>query len=135
MVLAIDVYFVSLGVIHQYDSVAYPHVKSNSKVVKAVKTGFQFLKSFFVTSASTTENEVVLPDQDTMQAEALKIYLQRYKDELCELKFASQVRFPSEEIMDIFGSLHFVWNCKDNCSRGNPESYLCKSLPEVRGEN
>lgn len=100
------------GVLHKYDSVAYPHVESRSKVVRFLKKGW----NWFTGGTSETENEIALPSQDVIQSEALKFYLGTSKDTLCAFDFPSFFKADVfiNKMMDIFNSLYAITHCMDD---------------------
>ena len=102
---------------------AYPHTDSKSTVTKVVE--------FFTGGIFTSEKEVGLPDQNVMQSAALKLYLQIYRDILCEFKFSNlNAQSITEQIMCIFHSLRVVQHCVDNL-RWGANDFRCTSLSEV----
>ena len=114
------------GVLYQYDSVAYPHVESGSKVVQFLKKGW----SWFTGWTSATENEIALPSQDVIQSEALNFYLEAHKYVLCNFTFPSSFKanIATNETMNIFNALSIVTHCVEDYKC---EIFRCSKLREV----
>lgn len=96
----------AVEVFHQYDSMAYPHIATDSNVViKVFKLGWDF----FTGGTSSTEKEICIPDQNSMQSEALRLYMKTHDVELklCQFQFLS-IKSVTEDIMIIFHSLHSI---------------------------
>ena len=120
--------FFTAGTAHQYDSFAYPHIVSESKVINLIKRGVNFLAS----GTFTTEQEITLPDQDSMQSTALKEYLKDFEDMLCLYKSSSlDTKFCIDQIMNIFFALREVHHCINNCFSGRCDTYISRELSEV----
>ena len=104
------------GVFHQYDSVAYPHVESGSKVVRLLKKGWKKGWNFITGGSSAAEDEITLPSQDVMQSEALRFYLDAHKNTLCKFIFpcSFNASVATDGIMGIFKSLRYVQHCVED---------------------
>ena len=94
------------GVFHQYDSMAYPHVVTKQSRVRRVY-------NFVTRTDSTPVDKVDLPDQNSMQSEALKMYLEEFKKRLCDFNILN-AQIATTEIMNIFQSLLSVQHCVNN---------------------
>ena len=102
---------------HRYDGLIYPDSE---------KSGITKLFEYIFTSGS-----VEPPSQEFLQLVALKVYLQVYKDEMCELKFSSDVEFTTRKMMSIFQSLRHVSSYVDKAWGSSPDVFNCSQLPEV----
>lgn len=95
--------------IHQYDSMAYPRIESKSRIGKFLKKGWDLL----IGKTSDVEEEITLPDQESMQTEALRIYLEEYSKQLCTPTCTSNAEVVTKGIITIFRSLYRVYSAKD----------------------
>lgn len=117
--------FVAAGKINHYDSFAYPHIISESKVITLFKKSVNFLAA----GTFTTEKEIALPDQDFMQSAALKEYLVDFEDVLCEFKTSSfDAKLCIDKIMNIYFSLYEVYYCTTS---GRFDVHTSRELSEV----
>lgn len=98
-------------VFHKYDSMAYPQIKIS-----------RF--NFWTEKAN-------LPDQNTMQSTALRLYLMNFKSMLRALNFSgSNAEVITSEFITIFLSLYRMNHCLDNMI-WEKETYTCTHLPKV----
>ncbi len=96
---------------------AYPYIKPDGMARRAVK---------WVTFGKLgSSDKIVVPDHDSMQSHSLKIYLERYGNDLSTCKI-SNMAVVTEEIMHIYQSLKgfrvisnpglttdlFIWSAK-----------------------
>ena len=106
-----------IGEYHQYDNMAYPNIKSESKMVKFIK---------FWKWGTSSDNTILVPDHDSTQSYSLKIYLERYANDLSTCKISNSAMV-TEEIMHIYQSL------KDPYVMVNdPTLWRANNLPMVR---
>lgn len=107
----------------QYDSMAYPNV-FNKKIV------FRQGTVQHLADSNAIENEFLVLDRESMQKEALYIYLDCLKDKLCEWKLSRDhnIEDTTEQILKIYwalsntligaseklqGTWRTTWSCKE----------------------
>ncbi len=117
--------YVANGVFDKYDSMAYPRIGTKTRIVKVIdwisfNTGFN-------------ENEGLIPDHNSMQAGALRIYLSTYETVLCECKLSQliNVKDATEKICKIFHALQESQIHVADLWQGKMP-WKCSSLSKVR---
>ena len=107
-----------LGTYHKYDSMAYPKIETKNVITRAVG----YLKFW------SSKSEVVLPNHEAMQSDALLIYLQDHTKYLLKCSITN-IEDVSKEIAQIFIQLRncLIW------IDGHGSSYLwkCEGLNKV----
>lgn len=119
--------FIVKEVFHQYDSMAYPHVSSDSNIV------VEFFKTLSSKLTGSKKNEISLPTQNLMQSEALKMYLEEHRLILCEMKFTSSFNIQTfiKEILFIFNSVRLVRHCIGDLRWGRWDTFAASEITEV----
>ena len=112
---------------HQYDSMAFPETKKKIKFMKGSMK--------FIVGHKTAENEMVIPDHESMQTAALAIYLHGYKNKLCKMDMTiiSNAEFMSTNIELIYRKLsNSIIGATDENYRGTRQiTWPCKELSTV----
>ena len=102
---------------------AYPHIATDSStVIKVFKRGWDY-----ITGGTSSKEEIYIQDYDSMQSEALQLYMETYEHQLCQFQFSS-IKSATEEIMKIFHSLRSVLTRTD---RGRYDSHVSSELTKV----
>ncbi len=103
---------------------AYPYIKPESMITQAVK---------FVTFGKwgSSDDKIVVPDHNNMQSHSLKIYLERYANDLSTCKISNMAVF-ADEIMHIYQSLKETYVMSDPVLKNDPSIWRANDLPEVR---
>ncbi len=112
-----------IGVYHQYDNMAYPYIKPESMITRAVK-----LVTFGKWGSS---DKIVVPDHNSMQSRSLEMYLERYANDLSTCKI-SNMAVVTEEVMHIYQSLKDPYVMSDPVLRNDPFIWRANDLPKVR---
>lgn len=106
---------------------AYPDTRKKIKFMKGSMK--------YIVSHNTTENEMVIPDRESMQAAGLAIYLHGYKDRICRMDMSafSNIEFMSTKIELIYRKLsNSVVGTTDENYRGTWQiTWPCKELSTV----
>ncbi len=97
---------------------AYPYIKPESNIVKYVKLW-------------NWNSSDIVPDHDSMQSHSLKMYLERYANDLSTCKI-SNIATVTEEIMHIYQSLRDPYVMSDSVMRNDPTLWRANALPKVR---
>ena len=113
-----------IGEYHQYDNMAYPYIKPDGMITRAVK-----LVTFGKWRSS--DDKIVVPDHNSMQYHSLKIYLERYANDLSTCKI-SNMAVVTDEIMHIYQSLKDPYAMSDPVLRNDPSIWRANDLPKVK---
>lgn len=109
---------------------AYPDVTNNQKIT--IKKGS--LRSF--ANSSSVESGLLILDRESMQTEALCVYLTCYRDKLCNLELSSDcnIEQTTQEMVGIYFMLsNTLVGASDENFRGTWRStWPCKELPMVQ---
>lgn len=109
---------------------AYPDV-TRLHIKTTIKKGS--LQSF--ANLSSVEGGLLVLDHESMQSEALSIYLNCYKNKLCELELSSDcnIEYATMKIVSIYLNLsNPLVGASDESHRGTWRStWSCKELPTV----
>ncbi len=101
---------------------AYPNIKTENKVVK-------FMKFW---NWNSSDNKIIVPDHDSMQSHSLKMYLERYANDLSTCKISNNIATVTEEIMHIYQSLKDPYVMSDPVLSNDPFVWRANTLPKVR---
>lgn len=102
---------------------AYPQTETKNFIIR----GFDYLKNRW-TGQEPAKGELIIPNHESMQSEALKLYLDRCKSVLLELK-VSNIPEVCREMLHIFYKLNNCWIWSDG--RPMPQFWKCEQLIEV----
>ncbi len=100
---------------------AYPYIKPESRIEKYVKHW----------NWNSSDNKIIVPDHDSMQSHSLKMYLERFGNDLSTYKI-SNIATVTEEIMHIYQSLKETYVMSDSVMRNDPTLWCAYALPKVR---
>ncbi len=110
---------------HHYDSIAYPEVASKTTIIKGLP----------IKEIGLVDNELLIPDHETMQAEALGVYLHGYRTKLCgfDLSKLCDIEYTTRKIVKIYRALNnFAIGAREETHRGGRHFIQsCKELHAV----
>ncbi len=97
---------------------AFPHIKTERMVVR-------------LWNWNSSDNKSIAFDHDSMQSHSLKMYLERYENDLSTFKI-SNMAVVTEEIMCIYKSLKDPYVMNESMITNDPFIWSAKALPKVR---